>query len=737
MKQLILSLLFATFVFCMQSCSDDDTPIDADENFVTSVAFNLGGKKYDAVIENNEIIITVPYTISLKNATVDFKFTPSARIYPDPTTINDWDNEQIFRVVSYNGDENKYTYRVIKDDIREEGDVTLTNAEDIKNFEEKGVTIIKGNLIIGTNGEKDIKEIKDIKALKKLKQIEGKIIIKNSYKGTDLTGFDNLISIGGLQIGTKESFSTSPIHQVSFRSLTTITGDIIIYNNTTEWVMAESLTTVGGNAIINSAELQSIQMDKINAIEGNLDIQAITKDDDGEFQMGGKIVSIFFPELVSVKDTFSIDSVASLRDIKLEKLQNAGAILFKNLPLALKTIDMPEIKTVEGDLNISSSTIYHPIGSKTEGNGNLISFGGFDKLEKVGGTFTLSYFTKVTKVPNLSKASIGGYHLFHIENLNQDLDFSNTIFLKNSNEDCVVKFTQTPINRIIGQQTMECILNFQRFDLTNGFPELQNIEVLNGFILKSIRDKFDDKEVNNLKLEVNEVTGNILINTEIVGRRPHYQFPNLENVGGYFCLIDEWKDSDAGYLSDFSAPKLTSVDGQFVIIERQKEPNIGCEWHTMGDVDLNSLKKVGCAANIQYYDPTIATFSITYGNDGTIEIPVLEKVGGNGMRIGVYYLDNGITGISCPKLKTVEKKFELTGTDLPKDFIDDVLNILNFPLLTQVGNAHIEYFGALTDLSTFAPLFKNKGVTKENWSVVGCGYNPSYEDMVNGKYTEK
>lgn len=286
MKQLILSLLLATFVFCVHSCSDDETPIDADENYVTSVAFNLDGKKYDAVIENNEITITVPYTISLNSATVDFKFTPSAQIYPDPTTINDWDNERIFRIVSYNGDENKYTYRVIKEDIREDGDVTLVNAEDIKKFEEKGVTIIKGNLIIGTDEGKDIKEIKDIKALKKLKQVEGNIIIKNSYKGTDLTGLDNLTSIGGLKIGTIKSFSTSPIHQVSFRSLTTITGDIIIYNNTTEWIMAESLTKVGGNAIIYSSELQSIQMDKINAIEGNLDIQSITKDDKGKPQMG-------------------------------------------------------------------------------------------------------------------------------------------------------------------------------------------------------------------------------------------------------------------------------------------------------------------------------------------------------------------------------------------------------------------------------------------------------------------
>lgn len=393
---------------------------------------------------------------------------------------------------------------------------------------------------------------------------------------------------------------------------------------------------------------------------------------------------------------------------------------------------MPEIKTVEGDLYINSQTTTTAIGSITHRNETLTSFGGFNKLEKIGGTLTFSNFAKVTNLPDVSKATIGGYHLYYIENLNHELDFSNTTFLKNDNEDCEVKFFNTPVNRIIGQQTMECTLNFQRFDITNGFPELENIEVLNGFILEIGRDDFDKAETNNLKLEVKEITGNIFINTYSIDTRPHYLFPYLENVGGYFCIKDGWGIKNP----DFSAPKLSSVGGQLALLSVYRDKG-DSNWKVMGDIDLSNLKKVGCAANIQYYDEDIATLNIVYGIDGTeVTLPALEKVGGNGMRIGIYYWSNGIPSISCPKLNTVEGKFELTGHAGDK-YPDDKLDILEFPLLTKVGSFCIEYFEKVTDFSTFAPLFTNNGVTKENWNIVDCGYNPSYEDMVNGKYTKE
>ena len=100
--------VIACLVFA--SCENDDPiiPADADDNFVTNVTMTVDGTSYSAVIENNTITITVPYTVSLNNAEVVFEYTPSATIMPDPTTITDWDTERTFRVTSYNGEANEY-----------------------------------------------------------------------------------------------------------------------------------------------------------------------------------------------------------------------------------------------------------------------------------------------------------------------------------------------------------------------------------------------------------------------------------------------------------------------------------------------------------------------------------------------------------------------------------------------------------------------------------------------------
>ena len=168
----------------------------------------VASQSYTAEIIDNIITITVPYTVSLNNAQVEFKYTSSATIIPDPASITDWDTERTFRVTSYNGEANDYTYKVIKDEIRYEGDVELKTTADVTAFIDTDVTVIKGDLIIGSDAE-DAEELSDIAALKILKEVEGNIIIRKSYVGQDLTGLDNITSIGGLQIGTETAFATN------------------------------------------------------------------------------------------------------------------------------------------------------------------------------------------------------------------------------------------------------------------------------------------------------------------------------------------------------------------------------------------------------------------------------------------------------------------------------------------------------------------------------------------------
>lgn len=738
MKYFIGGIFLVFFTLGIQSCSDkDETPVDADDNFITSVAFTVGSDRYEAVIADNVITITVPYTVSLDKVSVDFQYTASAKVYPDPTTVTDWDNERAFRVVSYNGEENKYTYKVIKDDIRAEEDVTLSSPAGVAAFAEKGVTILKGNLIIG---EDDGEDIESIAALEKLKQVDGKIIIKNSYKGTDLTGLDNITSLGGLEMGTKDAFSKAPVYQVSFRSLQTITGDLAVYNDNTKWIMGESLGKVDGNVVIHSASLQSMQLDKLSVIGGNFDIQS----QDGQEKMGGTMVSLSFPELLSIKGAFSTQYLAALTSIELPKLSEVGSITFESLPMALDKISLPEIKTVNGDMKITSYTIYTPIGSVTTGNETLKKFEGFDKLEKIGGILMLSYFTAMTKVPDVSKASIGGYYLDHMNSVNPVFDFSKTTFLQKDGKECEVKFSYTPVTQIIGQQTMNCILHFYRYDISNGFPELTNVDVLNGFILYSGKDTGKTKD-NVFELKVKKVIGNIFINNRFISdkRTGIYKFPNLESIGGY-C----WIQHSTFKKFDLLAPHLSTVGGQFMIGQDQTDQLL---WAYVDNVDLSSLRTVGCSSEVQYVKEfykdgalggekvpeDIPTFSLTFTKDGSIaSLPSLQKIGGRGARIGLYALNEGIVTLSCAKLVTVEGKFMITGSSIPGPAnADPVLDNLEFPALKKVGSVCVERFSALNDFTTFALLFENNVITKpENWSVEDCDYEPTYADMKAKKY---
>ena len=344
MRQFWLLLFIAPFLFL--SCSEDnqtpESPADADDNFITSVVMTVASQSYTAEIIDNIITITVPYTVSLNNAQVEFKYTSSATIIPDPASITDWDTERTFRVTSYNGEANDYTYKVIKDEIRYEGDVELKTTADVTAFIDTDVTVIKGDLIIGSDAE-DAEELSDIAALKILKEVEGNIIIRKSYVGQDLTGLDNITSIGGLQIGTETAFATnSKLQMVSMRSLQHITGDIVVCNNQVAYVQFDNLETIDGNIIFRTSSLQSFEFPKLTTVVKDFDLQCLTSD--GE--PGGEITSLRIPELTKVNGRLGVNNLGKMISLEFPKLQEVGSVDFASIPIPLETLSLPELSVV-------------------------------------------------------------------------------------------------------------------------------------------------------------------------------------------------------------------------------------------------------------------------------------------------------------------------------------------------------------------------------------------------------
>lgn len=704
--------VIACLVFA--SCENDDPviPADADDNFITNVTMTVDGTSYSAVIENNTITVTVPYTVSLNNAEVVFEYTPSATIMPDPTTITDWDVERTFRVTSYNGEANEYAYKVIKDDIRHEGNVELKTASDVAKFAETGTTIIKGNLIIGSDAE-NAEAISDISALSILKEVEGLIIIKNSYTGQDLTGLENITTIGGLQIGTNETYAINPnMHMISMKSLNTITNDIIIRNNLISFIKFDNLTRIGGNVVIASSTLQTFEFPLLQTIGAKLDIQGTTDDE----KSGGEIVSIEIPELTTITGELAINNLANLTSINLPKLIEVGSINFATIPIGFETINLPELSIVNGHLFIES--LYNAVDAfASTGNNKMKGINGLENLTLVKGTLTISKFEELETLPSFSKLTqLGGLYLNRlVRYFNKELDLSNVDFIPFENVSPTIAFgSGTFVSNLITKEDLSdvsFIFEGGTSSKNPGRPIYPRVNV------KKVKDfeihiSTDDE---NVEFPLETVDGNLYI--QVLQNGQGISLPNLSKVNGYMNV--QFADTKKLYF-----PNLETVGGQLIL-------NGGTAWD--GYVcDFSKLTSVCMNDNPQYYDNEVkdrGMFKFRYGGcylsltweDINIAFPSLEKIGDNLCVLG--------NPLNAPKLHTINGTLYL---DSPYRISQS-----DFPALKKLTGLLCLYGWDIYDFSAFAPFVNDGQITEDNWTVLWCGYNPTYQDMKEGRYTQQ
>ena len=405
MKIYFLPMLLSLFFLGACDKNDEIIPEDADENFITSVVMTVDGKSYTADITDNTVTITVPYTVSLNNAEVEFKYTTSATIIPDPETVTDWDNERTFRVTSYNGDAREYTYKVVKSEIESDGDVELKTTEEVASFAATKTTVVKGNLIIGSDAE-EAEKITDISALASLKEVTGNIVIRNSYNGADLTGLDNIVSAGGLQVGSTDVASkATELHMISMKALETLSGDISVYNDQVTYVLFEKLATIEGSVMFNASSLQSFEFPVLTTVGQDLNLQGLNE----ENTAAGSIASLEIPELTSVGGVLSVNNLAKLTSMSFLKLKETGGLDFHTVPVMLETINLPEIETVNGSIIMEANMEAPPTGSFVpQRNDVLQAFGGMDKLTTIKGQIKIKNFTALKQLPDWSKITTLG-----------------------------------------------------------------------------------------------------------------------------------------------------------------------------------------------------------------------------------------------------------------------------------------------------------------------------------------
>ena len=691
LKQIFIAFLS---VIALYSCSEkEDIPADADDNFITKVTVSVAGETYSAVIASDTITVTVPYTVSLNGASATVEFTPSAKIMPDPATISDWDTERTFRITSFNGQAHDYTYLVIKDEIRSKGNVELKTPAEIVSFAATGTSIIKGDLVIGSDSD-NAEEIKDISALGMLKEIEGNIIIRNSYTGGTLTGLDNITKIGGLSIGSEENpAANETLEMVSMTKLNEVTGNIHVYNNGVKFVQFDLLKAIEGDFVISSSTLTTLQIPELINVGGALNI----------FGMGkGAISTLVFPKVQTVKNSLSINEISTLKSISFPELIETGSINFSSLPIEFEKLSMPKLSVVNGDCFIISNYIQGDLFSTT-GNVSLTNLDEMSKLATVTGILSICYFDELSSLSNLkSLKRIGSLKLEKLINCSSPIDISDAVFSAKDSEESIIRISECKkLQKLITKD-----------DLSNVSVDIDawanNYVDFNFKKVKKLSYTTPDKKVFTLPIE--EVHGDFYFGA---GMKSGIIANNLKFVDGYMHL------KISVMVSNLEFSKLEKIGGQFFMEGTLNTPKMV---H-----NFSNLKSICCNSNPSYAkEGKWSTNDLPYGgldirSTTTYELfPVLEKVGGAGITI------HGFSAFSCPELVTIagslsaDAASKLTSFDMPK--------------LKSLSGVNLVRLTAFSDFSMFEAFIRDNQITEPNWIVSGCKYNPTYQDMIDGKY---
>lgn len=692
MKRLIWYTIVSVLFF--SACDKTRKPEDADDNYITSIVLAVDGRRYAAIILDDTITVAVPDTVALNKATAEFRYTRSARIVPKPETIKNWGNECTFRVTSYNGAVREYAYRIERSDIVSDGTVVLASNADVASFAKTKTVSVKGNLIIGSDAS-GAEPITDIQSLSCLQEVTGIIKIRSSFAGSDLTGLENVQRAGGLQIGTSVNyFSSEALKLVSMSSLREVSGDIVVYADAVELCVFDALSKVDGSVIFCSPVLAGISMSSLTMVSKDVSVQV--NDRDGK--AGGNIALFELPKLVEVGGGIMLNGVSTLTGVRLAALERAHNICLTDLGESFSTLEIPKLVSVEGDLRVSPGNM---------GNTELKEITGISNVKRIGRLSLkgMAGLELPSALPALTQLS--GLELIAMNNLPKVIDISNAEMAPADGSYGTIRINDSSVERV---QTKE---ELPRIDVE--VQASNSIEftcaTVHNFSYRIYTRGVDKLELASLK----RVQGNLDISSAAI-----VSFPALQSVDGYLLIDITTQQSRESILM----PSLETVGGQLYLN--------GTHDGVYG-VDFRSLRTVCTAENPAYNyrkkgvsDPT-GSFTVWFrrNSKGELDLPKLEKVGGDGILI------KNLAKWSAPALSSVEGYFIVQDGNLVSDSIE-------LPGLKKLGMLIFSSLEKFTDFEGFAPLFTNKVITdKSQWSVSDCGYNPTFDDMTKGFYTQK
>ncbi len=664
---------------------NDDSLFDGTDHYISSFELQQNEIVVKGLIANDSIIVTVAENISLEGATASVTISENATIEPDPSGITDWDSEQDFTVTGYDGSARKYHYKIIRTNVTGSGNIILATQDDVEKFAALGINELKGNLTIGQSTGAD--SISSLEALSSLKIITGKLLVNPTFAGTDLSGLRNLQQVGTLEFG-----AVAQLQGANFPALKSIMSGLTITGSKITSLGFPLLENIDGAVSLQRNDsITQVDFSSLKTVVNGLAIQ-------GDWGNTAKLSGLSFPLLENVGGEIVFSQLPELTSVSMPVLKSAATVSVYNAD-KLKTIEIPQLKTLYKDLKIYS------LQALTDCNISLLS--------TVGGEISIQNLPLIDNVEMLkSLVEVGGKCYLGLSAVN-DL---------------------SPLNSFTRAKELSLAVGFR--SLTEELPAFkyaERITVEGSSVAYGTIQKIDVSNIEGLTyLSLTNIANPVTITgPEIFDGTLYLYYSNFELKGFDqlatlyvygFTASGETTGKETGIekiKGDFTL-SLSNLSGTFGMPDLKE---IGGKFTLSGTVPVSfpELEEIGSLES-----------QLKFSNGGILSFPKLKKVNGN-FTVYIQAYQGYLDGLQVPLLETITGKLTFGGYG--SYYTHQTLENLDcFSSLTSAGAITIQYLGALKDYSGLKNVINS--VPFDQWKAVGNAYNPTYQDLVAGKWTE-
>lgn len=698
------------------ACSEEKTELPwGSDNYIVSFSLTTGADTYPAVIRDGRITVSIPYNVSLEGAQVSYELCEHASIYPDPATVADWNQEWQFLVSSYdNQNDRTYLYTVERTDIATDGSLTLRTQAEVDAFARSGINTVEGNLTIG--GEDEENPVTNLDGLKNLVSVRCDLTITAAYTGETLAGLENLTACESLRIGSA-AHPNETLRQLSLPALKEVKGALCICGTALQTADFKSLQSVAGHFVLQSDALLQLTADELTTVAGNMTLIGTTAD-----EAKAPCEQMYFPKLQRIDGTLTLSRFDRLSGLgtTFGVLTQAGALRYEHLALA-NTFEFPLIETT-GNITVTDCPILRSVllpaltdaGSLEITGCPAIETLSFPKAERFDGDVSLATLPAIKDfgefLPAL-KAISGDLSIDDLSSLEGVLDLSGCTFSPNSTLDlrlvAATRLTELRGGDFGGSLRIDASSltpqpEAMPFEIT-GFKSLDTLRIA-GFThisaLSLPTESCDDLTIENCGSQAPFTLS----------------LPNLVEVRGTLLCRNCGK---AGEANSASFPRLRNIG-------RQLSFYVGASSFTALEFPL--LETVGNGEPVSD-DPAddYALYTMPSGCAGEFILPSLQRVNGS-MLVSTWNTSTDrAVAFRFPSLQSVAGEISVGHTA----YKNRSVATLDFSALTAAGAIRIGNLSSVTDFSTFTQVLPR--LSEQTWSVTDCGYNPTYQQMLDGE----